>query len=244
MTKMSTKQQHFFGHEMHVDKNLAKLCVLHKSCASGCLSFFVHSLSTGRLLITLASNSQTRKQMLENAGVKVTTYPARVDEESIRASLIAENSKARDIADCLADAKAQKVSSKVSGWVLGADQVLDFNGQIISKPESPQELTSQLEMFSGHDHDLYSAAVVYKDGAAIWRHIGVARMSVRTLSKDFIGEYVEEHFETVRSSVGGYHLEGVGAQLFSRVQGDYFTVLGLPLLNVLDFLRIQGELKQ
>ncbi len=182
--------------------------------------------------------------MLENAGVQVTTYPARVDEESIRASLIAENSKARDIADCLADAKAQKVSSKVSGWVLGADQVLDFGGQTFSKPESQQDLASQLEQLSGNDHDLYSAAVIYKDGAAIWRFVGVARMSMRILSKEFIASYVEDQFEAVQSSVGGYHIEGAGAQLFSKIQGDYFSVLGLPLLNILDFLRVQGELKQ
>ena len=182
--------------------------------------------------------------MLENAGVEVTCFPALIDEESIRASLMAENSKARDIADCLADAKAQKVSSKVSGWVLGADQVLDFDGDIYAKAESKEKLTAQLTVLSGKDHDLYSAAVVYKDGAAIWRHIGVARMSMRMLTDEFIAEYVEQQFETVQSSVGGYHIEGHGAQLFSKIQGDYFTVLGLPLFNVLDFLRVKGVLKQ
>lgn len=195
-------------------------------------------------MIILASNSLARKTMLTNAGVVVSCIPAMVDEESIRASLISENNKARDIADCLAEAKTQKVSRKHPGWVLGADQVLDFEGKIFSKAQSKADLTSQLSALSGKDHDLYSAAVIYKDGAPIWRFVSTARMSMRTLSNEFINAYVDEHFETVRLSVGGYHIEGAGTQLFSKIQGDYFTILGLPLLQVLDCLRVQGVLKQ
>ena len=182
--------------------------------------------------------------MLKDAGVQFVCQPARIDEESIRVSLVQENSKARDIADCLADAKACKISSKEHGWVLGADQVLAFEGEIFAKGKNPTDLTSQLKNLSGKNHELYFAAVIYKDGAPVWRFVGVARMSMRILSDDVIDQYVKDQFEIVQNSVGGYHIEGVGAQLFSKIQGDHFTILGLPLLQILDFLRIHGELKK
>ncbi len=195
-------------------------------------------------MIILASTSKTRQNLLLNAGVNIDVKSARVDEEAIREAMIFEGAKPRDIADCLAEAKAQKIGRKYPGFVLGADQICAQGDQVFSKALTPVDLREQLTQLSNASHDLFSAAVLYKDGAPIWRHVGQVRLTMRKLGDEFIDEYIDAHWEDIRHCVGGYQIEGFGAQLFQRIQGDYFSVLGLPLLEVLSILRQHGELKE
>lgn len=196
-------------------------------------------------MLILASNSEARQSMLRNAGVKFDALPARVDEDMIKAAFLSEGSTPRDIADGLAEAKARKISGKHSeALILGSDQVLEFEGQIMSKPKSAQELTDNLLTLRGKKHKLFSAAVMARGGVPIWRHIGEAQIVMRSFSEDFLQYYVSENFERVRHCAGGYEIEGAGAQLIEDYRGDYFSILGLPLFAVLSYLREQGELIQ
>ncbi|MBY8976415.1 Maf family protein [Rhodobacteraceae bacterium NNCM2] len=191
----------------------------------------------------LASGSKVRRAMLENAGVAVEAQPARVDEAAIKEAMRAENAPARDIADTLAEMKALRVSTRFGGeLVLGADQVLVCGDVLYDKPTSIEEARAHLAALRSKTHQLISAAVIVQDGQPIWRHIGVAKLTMRPFSDAFLDSYLDRFGEEALTSVGAYHLEGLGAQLFSRVEGDYFTILGLPLLEVLGFLRARGEL--
>ena len=193
--------------------------------------------------ITLASGSAIRAQMLRNAGLTVTVQPARIDEESVMAALLAEGASARDVADALAEMKAAKVAGRAPGaLVLGCDQVLALDRQILSKAADPEELTGQLRRLRGKTHQLLSAAVLYEDGAPVWRHVGVVRLQMRELSDGFIADYVARNWDEVRHAVGGYMLEAEGVRLFTRIDGDYFTVLGLPLMELLNYLTLRGSL--
>ena len=193
--------------------------------------------------ITLASGSGIRAQMLRNAGLSVTVQPARIDEESVMAALLAEGASARDVADALAEMKAAKVAGRAPGaLVLGCDQVLALDRQILSKAADPEELTGQLRRLRGKTHQLLSAAVLYEDGAPVWRHVGVVRLQMRDLSDGFIADYVARNWDEVRHAVGGYMLEAEGVRLFTRIDGDYFTVLGLPLMELLNYLTLRGSL--
>ena len=193
--------------------------------------------------IILASSSEIRATLLRNAGVPFTTEKPRVDEEMIRASLEAEKASPRDIADFLAEAKARKVSLKANGaLVIGCDQVLDFDGTAMSKPADPSECLAQLTALRGKTHRLLSAAVIYKDGEPLWRHVGVVRLTMREFSDDYLSDYVVRNWESVRWSVGGYKLEEEGVRLMSRIEGDYFNVLGLPMIELLNYLTVRGAL--
>ncbi|MCL7404532.1 MAG: septum formation protein Maf [Marivivens sp.] len=193
--------------------------------------------------IILASSSEIRATLLRNAGVPFTTEKPRVDEEMIRASLEAEEASPRDIADFLAEAKARKVSLKANGaLVIGCDQVLDFDGTVMSKPADPSECLAQLTALRGKTHRLLSAAVIYKDGEPLWRHVGVVRLTMREFSDDYLSDYVVRNWESVRWSVGGYKLEEEGVRLMSRIEGDYFNVLGLPMIELLNYLTVRGAL--
>lgn len=195
--------------------------------------------------LILASASQARAAMLRNAGVSIDIRPARVDEDAIKAGMMAEEAPPRDIADQLAERKAVRVSTQCPGQlVLGADQVLIHRDALFSKPADRAEAIAHLQHLSGDTHQLLSAAVIALDGEPIWRHIGQARLTMRPLSDGFIDSYLDRAGEAVLASVGCYHLEGLGAQLFSRVEGDYFTILGLPLLELLGFLRARGVLQE
>jgi len=195
------------------------------------------------LTLTLASSSRIRRILLENANLRVEVKPAQVDEDAIRQSLQAEEASPRDIADTLAEQKSLRVSRKVpSALVLGCDQVLDLDGRILSKPQSPHDARNQLANLRGRRHDLLSAAVICRDGEPIWRHVGVAHMTMRVLSDAWIGAYVDRNWPAISESVGAYQLESEGVRLFSRVEGDYFTILGLPLLDLLSFLIARGDL--
>jgi septum formation protein len=194
--------------------------------------------------LILASQSTGRIAMLRAAGVPVEAHAALVDEASIKESLIGGGAKARDIADALAEAKARKVSGKYpTDLVLGCDQILvTADGQIFDKPESPDQAREHLAVLSGTTHRLISAAVICENGKAVWRIVDTAQMNMRALSGDFIEQYVGTYWEHIRHCVGCYRIEAEGAQLFASVSGSQFTVIGLPLLPVLDYLRTRGLL--
>ena len=194
-------------------------------------------------MIVLASASTARADMLRAAGVDIEVDPARIDEDAVKAAMAAESAPPRDVADKLAELKAHRISLKSYGkLVLGADQVLVCRSLIYDKARDMAEARSQLQDLRGQTHQLLSAAVIMRDGEPIWRHVGKARLTMRPFSDAVLDDYLDRFGDLALGSVGCYHLEGLGAQLFSRVEGDYFTVLGLPLLEVLGFLRARGVL--
>jgi septum formation protein len=194
--------------------------------------------------IILASQSSGRLNMLRNAGVSVEALPAMVDEASLIEALTAQAAKPRDIADQLAEAKALKISRKVpTALVLGADQILvTAQGEILQKATSREQAEVQLAQLSGTSHRLISAAVICENGNPVWRIIDTATLTMRDLSAGFIIDYVARNWTDIQHCVGGYQIEGEGAQLFSSIAGSQFTIIGLPLLPVLDYLRIRKVL--
>ncbi len=194
-------------------------------------------------MLVLASTSAIRQQMLRNALVPFEVVPARVDEQAIRAALVAESAHPRDIADALADAKARKIGGRMpERLVLGCDQVLGLRGGLLEKPQTKQQARAQLESLRGQTHQLYSAAVLYAEGQPVWRHVGLARLVMRQVSDAFLDAYLARNWPGVGQSVGGYKLEEEGVRLFAQIQGDYFTILGMPLLELLNYLVLRGEI--
>lgn len=194
--------------------------------------------------LILASGSEIRATLLANAGIGFDVVPARIDESAIRAGLEAEQASPRDVADALAEYKARKVGQKhPEALVLGCDQVAALKGDILTKPETPDEARAQLSRLSGQTHQLLSAAVLYHDFEPIWRHVGVVRMTMRPLSPDYIDAYVERNWDSIRHSVGAYKLEEEGVRLFSQIDGSYFNVLGLPLTELISYLIVRGDLE-
>jgi len=192
----------------------------------------------------LASASEIRATLLRNAGLDFEVMPVRIDEDAIRAALEAEAAKPRDVADTLAEYKAMRGSrSNPGALVLGCDQVAELAGTLLAKPQTPGEAVDQITSLSGQTHRLLSAAVVYQGGEPKWRHVGVVRLTMRTLSAGYIARYVDRNWESIRHSVGSYKLEEEGVRLFSNIDGDYFHVLGLPLTELLSFLVDTGELE-
>ncbi len=180
--------------------------------------------------------------MLDAAGVAHEVVPAAIDEDALTAALQAEGADARNVADALAEAKAVKVSARLPGrLVLGADTAGQVEGGgWLGKPGTREGLVAQLRLLRGRGHRLVSAAVLARDGAALWRHAAVARLLVRHFSDAWLDAHVAAVPEAVLGSVGGYHVEGLGVQLFDRIEGDVWTVKGLPLLPLLAQLRALG----
>lgn len=195
--------------------------------------------------IILASGSAIRHQMLRNAVVEHTVQVARVDEEMIKQALVAEGAPPRDIADALAEMKAAKISEKNMGaLVIGCDQVLEHAGTLLSKPSCPDTAFEQLTNLRGDRHTLLSAAVLYEDGKPVWRHVGQVRLRMRDVSDAYLRDYIERNWDSIQHAVGGYKLEEEGVRLFSRIDGDYFNVLGMPLLEILNYLTLRGDIAQ
>ena len=195
--------------------------------------------------LVLASRSAARIRMLEAAGLRFETDSPWVDEFEVKEALRAEGVTAEDTAVALAEIKAERVAVRYGGdvLVLGADQMLEVEGAWLDKPETVEGLRRQLLLLRGKKHRLWSAAVLFRSGSRIWHHVAHADLWMRPFSDRFLDEYVAAVGAEVCQSVGGYHLEGEGAQLFSKISGDFFTILGLPLLPLLQALRDQGVLK-
>lgn len=191
--------------------------------------------------VILASASATRRRLLEAAGVALTAVPARIDEEEIKASMAADGASAGDIAEALAELKARRVSrGHPEALVIGADQVLEHDGVLYSKPADRNAARSQLIALRGGRHRLIDCVCVLRNGERLWHHSDAARLDMRDFSDAFLDAYLEQVGDQAFEGPGAYRLEGLGAQLFARIDGDYFTILGLPLLPLLDYLRVQG----
>jgi septum formation protein len=195
--------------------------------------------------LVLASSSASRAAVLRAAGLSFATAPARIDETAMIESLTAAGAKPRDIADALAEAKTLKVARGVSRdtLVIGADQLLVCDGRIFEKPRDRAEAEAHLSFLAGKTHQLVGAVCGAAAGTIVWRHVATARLAMRSMDEGFISDYLDSAGPEVLNSVGCYHLEGLGVHLMNRIDGDYFAILGLPLLAVLDFLRTQGALR-
>jgi septum formation protein len=190
--------------------------------------------------LILASGSAVRRRMLEAAGLTFVVETPRMDEEAAKASFRAEDMKPRDQANALAELKALSVSRGRPDFVIGADQMLAIDGDVLDKPTDAEEARAHLQRLRGKTHELITAAVIAREGAIIWRHIDTPKLKMRAFSDAFLEDYMARAGEGTLRSIGAYQLEGLGAQLFERVEGDYFSVLGLPLLPLLAFLREHG----
>lgn len=191
--------------------------------------------------LILASASSARTRLLQDAGVPHTCDPAELDETAVKQTW---SSSSQELAQTLAMQKAQTVSSRHPGaLVIGSDQVLALDGDIFDKPQTMQSAREHLKRLRGREHRLISAVSVVCDGRELWAHTDCAVLRMRSFTDTFLDDYLARVGKNVIHSVGAYHLEGLGAQLFETVTGDFFTVLGLPLLPLLDFLRTQKVLK-
>jgi septum formation protein len=198
--------------------------------------------STPRWFI-LASGSTIRADLLKNAGLAIDVLPARIDEEAVRSALAEEDASPHDLADTLAEMKARKISDRQpDALVLGCDQILECRRKVFAKPADPEDARAQLRALRGQTHRLLSAAVVCEAGRPVWRHVGEVRLTMRDLSDAYLDDYVSRNWDSLRETVGCYKLEEEGVRLFSRIEGDYFTVLGLPLIELLTWLGIRGDI--
>jgi septum formation protein len=193
--------------------------------------------------IVLASASATRARLLDAAGMPVAQRPATVDELALKESLQAEGASAGDAAIALAELKAQQIARHMpEAIVLGADQILTCAGRWFDKPQDRAEARAQLGALAGKRHELATAVVAFRGGVRVWHHLAVARLWLRPCSPGFLDAYLDAVSDAALTSIGAYQIEHLGAQLLARIEGDHFAVLGLPVLEVLEFLRQQGVL--
>jgi septum formation protein len=195
--------------------------------------------------LILASQSAARRAMLEQAGVPFEARSPELDEEAAKAGLVGAGFEPRGVAEELAQLKALSIEADPADLVLGSDQVLELDeGEMLSKPESREEAYDQLCALSGRTHFLHSAAVIAQNGEGIWWHSETAELAMRPLGSAFLQTYLDREYEAVRWNVGGYRIEGMGAQLFDRIEGSHFAILGMPLLPLLAYLRERGLLER
>lgn len=192
--------------------------------------------------LILASGSKIRATLLRNAGLSFSIQKSNVDEDSLKDSMRAQGMSPKAQAEYLAEMKSEKVSMTTSGLILGADQMLSLDNEGFDKPKNTEEAFERLKYFSGKTHYLECAAVISQNGEAIWRHTSRPKLTMRELSDSYIRHYLAQIGDAAFESVGAYQLEGRGIQLFSKIEGDYFAILGLPLLEILTFLRDRGDL--
>jgi septum formation protein len=192
--------------------------------------------------IVLASKSPTRSALLSGAGIDFETVSPGVDEDAVKAGLLAEGASVRDIADALAELKALKISNSRPGFIIGADQTLELDGALYDKVDTVDAARARLRLLRGKSHKLHAAVVVANNGAAIWRDLVTVSLTMRLFTDAFLEDYLATEGPNALGSVGCYRLEGPGAQLFSKIDGDYFAILGLPMLGLLDLLRRHGAL--
>ena len=192
-------------------------------------------------MIVLASASPTRLGLLEKAGLSVTVRPASIDEHEIRQAMRAEGATAGDCALLLAQTKASRIDAG-EDLVIGADQILDLDGRWFDKPADIEAAKDHIRALRGRSHVLETAVVCFRGGRQIWSHVEAPRLTMRDVSESFLADYAAREGDALLGSVGAYRIEGLGAQLFERVEGDLFSVLGLPVLPLLGFLRQHGEI--
>jgi septum formation protein len=196
-----------------------------------------------RTPVTLASKSAARQAILRNAGVVFEAVGSGVDEDAAKAGLLAEGASPREVADALAELKAFKVSTKRPGLVIGSDQTLELDGALFDKVDTVEAARERLVALRGKVHKLHSAVVVARDGQPIWRVVETTKLSVRNFTDAWLDGYLARNAPDILSSVGCYFLEGEGVQMFDRIDGDYFAILGLPVVGLFDFLRLHGALE-
>ena len=192
--------------------------------------------------VVLASQSQSRAALLSAAGVTFTKVSSGVDETEIKTRMLVEGATPLQIAAALGEAKALAVSAHTPGLVIGADQTLELDEKLYDKADTLEEARERLSAFRGRTHQLHGGLTLAENGAVVWRYAESSSLTVRDFSDAFLDDYLERYGQAVMSSVGCYHLEGAGAQLFERIEGDYFAILGLPLLPLLAVLRQRGAI--
>jgi septum formation protein len=192
--------------------------------------------------LVLASQSATRRAVLDGAGVPFEVASSGVDEDAAKVDLLAKGASPWEVATALAEQKALAVSAGRPEWVVGADQTLEFEGRLYDKAETVEDARDRLKTLRGKPHQLHSAVVVARNGETVWRELESATLTMRDFSDGFLEEYLAAEGQAALGSVGCYRLEGPGVQLFAKIEGDYFTILGLPLLGLLDLLRKEGVL--
>ncbi len=194
--------------------------------------------------LILASKSKIRHAILEKAGIEFTALVANIDEDSIKESMLSEGQNHDEIAIELAKAKARKISNKnPHAIVIGCDQVLSFGNDILSKPKTKADAISQLESLRNAKHTLISAIVITQNGTQIWHHVSHAHLTMLDFSDAYLRKYVRQNWHSIQHSVGGYKIEEQGIRLFAHIDGDHFTILGLPLLELLAYLRMRGDIE-
>ena len=192
--------------------------------------------------VILASGSAIRRKLMTDAGLEFEVITKAVDEGAIKESMLMESARLRDIADALAEAKSMRVSRIEEGLVIGADQIMVMDNQLFDKPKDINEARDRLKLMRGKTHYLMGAVVICENGVPVWRHMAKTKLTMREFSDDFLEDYLDGEGDLVTKSVGAYRFEGLGSQLFSYVEGDFFSILGLSLLPVMDYLRLRGAI--